>query len=471
MLRNLFNFRELIDKKRIMKVFKKDDLIVLGRKEPAAVGGYGPIGMEMSDFVKSVLSNVDASAFADLNTANMALTAFIDPLNGVNATGVVGDANKAYKNVSAGVAAGATRFVLMPGTYTETITLASGSKYYCMPGVLFTAGGLRTSGAITNTEWLGHAEFNGNFTMIYLLNTQLINCKIEFHSAVETGTSGRALLIQSSLGISSVDIKCSYIDCQGGGAYGIRFQGGFTGKIEVADYVSSYYGTIYLGITNAFEGDFTIRCPRIILKDGGSVGNNAAYKQGIYVFSALAGSKVRVEGDIVVETNATLASVSAGVVYTGVGNFYMNGNIYANTLRGLLFTTAGKMLINGNIDSGDNSIQQSAGELLIKNSTIIQSDSILLSGTAQFFMEKCTVYDKTDGNNIISHLVAGGTVYITDSRLEGTGAANCIDTGTNPYSAGLIDVVSNLPNDPSLASAYAAPGFTQEPSLVVPKIN
>lgn len=418
--------------------------------------------------IETALSTVDT----DTNTALVANVAFVSN-SGNDSTGTIGDANKPYLTVAGAQGAGASKIIIEPGNYYEQVTLVSGTKYYCMQGVRWLAGGLRSPGVLTDTHWLGEAEFSGNYQMIYLLNSTLTSFVFRCHSITETGAGGVGILIQGT-GTSDVDIEMSHFNGYGGGAYSMRFQGKISGQVVVNRQIQGYYGIITIGQSEALDGDLRIQTPRLVLLDGGYVGNNAAYKQAINVQGMTATAQLHLDLEIHVQVVGALASQAAGLyAAAGTGTIYMNGNIYGNDLRALYMVfSGGKVIVKGDLQSNDNAIHQTNGTLFVKGSTILTGDSILLSGAATtFYMEKCTVYNKTDGNSIISHLASSNAVYITDSHMEATGAASCIDTGGNGYSAGLINVTSNVANEGTFAEAYALPGFTQEASLNVPKNN
>lgn len=466
------NILSLFRSKKIVKAIKNTDVFVFARKNSTLKKGYEPVAMEGKDLTAAILKNIDPSAFADLNTADFTNVAFVSNA-GNNGTAVIGNANLPYSTVTAAQSAGASKIIIEPGNYYEQVTLVSGTKYYCMPGVQWLAGGLRSPGVLTDTHWLGEAEFSGNYQQLYLLSSTLTGFVFRCHSMTETGSAAVGILIQGT-GTCDVDIEMTHFNGFGGSAYSIRFQGSVSGRVVVHQQIQGYYGVIHIGQTNPLDGDLTIQTPRLVLLDGGYVGNNAAFKQAVYVLGMAVGSQLHLDCEIHVEVVGALASVAGGIVASiGSGTIYVNGNVYGNDLRGIVMSmSGGKMMVKGDLQSNDNAFYQTNGETVIKGSTLLTGDSLYLSGAATvFYMEKCTVYDKTDGNSVISHLASSNAVYITNSNMEATGGASCIDTGGNGYSAGLINVHSNVANEGTFVEAYAVAGFTQEASLSVPKIN
>lgn len=121
--------------------------------------GKGLTGTEntLSDGTVELLIESDPE-----DTWKISSTAFIDPQNGDDTTGVLGDGNKPFKTVSQGQLQTGVKFVtLLPGTYNEYVNVVSGLIYFSHSGVEFNSGEVRAlSGTDNVVTWLGNAVFN-----------------------------------------------------------------------------------------------------------------------------------------------------------------------------------------------------------------------------------------------------------------------------------------------------------------------
>lgn len=433
------------------------------------------------NIIKAIDKNRDLVPFhgnapIDINTALMPFTAFVSPQYGDDNTGVVGDANKPFATV--GFAQDQTTYIyLTPSNYSETIFLKSGKTYYAPFGVKFISGGLRCNTLISKTKWLGHADFYGNFFAIYLLGGEYRDVTIEFNSITTLGASSRSLYVDAVGTTTNIDIKGVYIDAYGANAHGVRFQGVVTGSCTISNFVRCPYGTVAFGFSGKpLIGKFVFNCPKIILENGGFVGNLPQYKQAVFVIDADPQTDITVNGDIYNQMTSVMGSVSgsistlSGAVSGGVLKF--NGNIYSGALIGVRNQMDFNIIVKGDIESTSDRafLSTQNSQLTIKGSTIKTFNASLVSANAKVFISDSEFYCSKIGGHIIQHTTLGARLYLTSVNGETNGVGLFIWTNAVATIGGLINCVSNRANDGAFTNLYTVPnGFTVEPNLITNK--
>lgn len=105
----------------------------------------------------------DVPVPVDTNTWDIASAAFVDPLNGNDATAVVGDGNLPFRSLE--VAGTQSNLVIgLPGTYFGNITLSSNTHYHFLGGaVMGSSSRLRDNGSPVNVTITGDLEI-GSFS-------------------------------------------------------------------------------------------------------------------------------------------------------------------------------------------------------------------------------------------------------------------------------------------------------------------
>jgi hypothetical protein len=407
---------------------------------------------------------------AGANTWEIPTVAFVNPSTGDNGTAVIGDGNLPYLTIAAAHAASNIIF-FQPGSYTEQFAPGTGKTYFSYPGVIFTSGGINSTGAtLVGTKFLGYAKFLGNQRLIYLDNATLTDVVIEFDSAETTSGAANGCVRIDCDNPSTLTFRCNSIkDIYNGNAFGTLFKGPISGTLDVADSITGSYGVLELGFSGEYLRNFTVNCPRIICLDGGIAGNNAAYKQAVKYGGTEAGYKTTINGNIYHETVGALASVSGCVVaqYAGGGTLEINGSIEGGDQRGVVNLSSDKIILNGvGITTDNQAFVITNGELLIKGSTIVQGVANSITGSSKVWIYGSTITSTTTAN-IIDHLSNTSQLVIRDTDAEGT-TGEFVNTGGAARAVGMINVVSNLANDAAMTSLYTALGFTQDAALVTP---
>jgi hypothetical protein len=363
-----------------------------------------------------------SSTVSPENTWEIPTVAFVNPTTGDDLTAVIGDGNKPYATIAAAQAASNIVF-LQPDEYTEVIALDSGKTYFSYPGVIFTTGGIvNVGGTLVGTKFLGYAKFFGNQNLIRLDNITLTDVVIEFDSAETTsGASGGCCFIDCD-NPSTLTFKCNSLkDIYNGNAFGAVFKGPITGTLDVAESIIGSYGVLALGFSGEYLHNFTVNCPRIVCLNAGGFGNLDPYKQAVNYGGTEAGYKTTINGNIYHEVVGVLVPITLGnfsgcVVarYSGGGTLEINGNIIGGYQRGIVNLSTDSIILNGTIDTIASAFTITTGELLIKNSSIIQGTPSSITGSSKVF-----IYDTTIDHSTRSIMQVAGTTGTANVDIDG----------------------------------------------------
>ena len=468
---NINNFQALIKQNRIVKKITKNSLLAFGAPDIKAVSDYRPAGILWEDALKQIKAEVggDSGGGSGENTWEIPTVAFVNPTTGDNLTAVIGDGNKPYATIAAAQAASNIVF-LQPDEYEEIIALDSGKTYFSYPGVIFTTGGIVNVGVtLVGTKFLGYAKFFGNQNLIRLDNITLTDVVIEFDSAETTSEAAGGCCFIDCDNPSTLTFKCNSLkDIYNGNAFGASFKGPITGTLDVAESIIGSYGVLALGFSGEYLHNFTVNCPRIVCLNAGGFGNLDPYKQAVNYGGTEAGYKTTINGNIYHEVVGTLGSFSGCVVarYTGGGTLEINGNLVGGDQRGIVNLSTDSIILNGGIDTVASAFTVTTGELLIKNSTILQGIANSITGSPKVWIYGSTINSTTTAN-VIDHLSGTSQLVIRDVDAQGS-TGEFVNTGGGAFAVGMTNVVSNLANDASMTSLYTALGFTQDAALVTP---
>lgn len=478
MLNNLTNFFSILAKKRYKSTPEDTDLVALGTKDRTFEGGYKPVATRLED-LKSYFGGGGGSW-------DLLRTAVIDPQTGDDATGTIGDGNLPYKTIAAATSAGATNFYLLPGTYTETVTVASNHTYYSAQGVLFTDGGILSpagTGEISNWKWYGNANFIGDFRAFYLINSGVYYTDLvfEFDTIRTTGVNSIDLYIWASVAQndeSTVTIIGNEIDSYSANGNVIGPSGNVSGTIDIRKKLSGFYSLI----ASSGAGKLTINCPNMVLKDGGPYGNNGSFKHLFVSYDITGYEDITINGNFYSEVTGSLGSIAGVIVFHTASppRLQFNGRAKADQLLyGVRMATPGGVVVvqgdmylpNGrlfyqtqtkNVVSFENgrstvSVASTTGALAVPGTTVYLKDYEILM---------------TANTHIISMTSINSEIYTNNVNAEGVGASASsyfINTGGAPFQAGLKNTWSTQNLDPGFVNSYAS-GFVNEPLLKVNKI-
>ena len=472
MLNNLTNFSSIFAKKRYKSTPEDTDLVALGTKDRTFEGGYKPVATRLED-LKSYFGGGGGSW-------DLLRTAVIDPQTGDDATGTIGDGNLPYKTIAAATTAGATNFYLLPGTYTETVTVASNHTYYSTQGVLFTDGGITApagAGQISNWKWYGNANFIGNFRAFYLVSNDVYYTDLvfEFDTIRTTGGSSRDLYIYASLTTeSTVTVIGNEIDSYSANGNVIVPYGNISGTIDIRKKLSGFYSLI----ASSGTGKLTINCPNMVLKDGGPYGNNGAFKHLFVSYGVTGYEDITINGNFYSEVTSSLGSIAGVIVFhtASPSRLQFNGRAKANQLLfGVrMTTTGGTVVVQGDmyIPNGRLFYQSQIDNVASfeNGRSTVSVGSTTGAGTTVYLKDYEILM--TADTHIITMADISTEIYTNNVNAEGVGASPSsyfIDTGGAPFQAGLKNTWSTQLLDPGFVNSYAS-GFVNEPLLQVNKI-
>jgi hypothetical protein len=427
---------------------------------------------ELNNAIRDIKELVAQANIPALNTWDVPGVAFVDPLAGVGA-GTVGDGNDPFPSVSAADEENPDAIFLLPGNYSETVSLSSGMTYFSYPGVTFVDGGLRADVAQDGTRWLGYASFIGNYRMIYFKDNEgqaLENMEIEFDVIEETGSASRCILIDPDEEACNIVMKGRKVTSFGGNGHGIRLQDNANVDLFVTEGIYGPYGPL-----NTFNltGTCTVNTPKIVATDRGFGGNVAGFKAAVWNQLSSGGTLI-VNGDVIQETTPTIAgaastgNVASAVHSSGSGNVIINGTVDGGQQRGISHIATGYTIVNGNVKSaGDHAFEATAGSLLIESSSVFQNESSILSGTGKVWLNGCQVFSEAT-DHIIDVTNNSNELYIHNTVLEGSSdSALCVEHNETTATIGFSGTSSNLANS-ALTDAYSPTGFVQQTGIRTP---
>ncbi|NIP30406.1 MAG: hypothetical protein GTN59_07550 [Candidatus Dadabacteria bacterium] len=207
------------------------------------------------------------------DTAIMTRVAFVDPVNGNDLTGVVGDMNKPFRFISnAQMQPGVEVVYCEAGIHIGTVNMVSGLIYYFAPGAeksstmrdLGVSGIYRVYGHLRTTSFSNGFEFTGATTQAFIECDEL---------------RGRRNLLAHNGAKVTVNCNRFFSDCNNGGRYAVYLRNGGKVVLNVKEDCRTYHWLVGGGYGSGIfttPNEFTINCPDIRILDLNTGGN--AYK-------------------------------------------------------------------------------------------------------------------------------------------------------------------------------------------------
>lgn len=470
MLNNLSNIFNLKKGRKFKTTAESKDVLLLGTKDSKYGGEYKPTAILFEDLEAQIVASVPVPPPSD-NTWDMTGVAFVDPVNGNNTTATLSDGNLPYQTVAA--AAAASDFVyLLPGTYTETITLATNKTYYCYKGVKFTTGGLYSlNTVIDNVKFLGYAVFTTSAN-INVRPTSMNNSVFEFESFT-SGGSGGVFFEPVNYSKTHIHFKTIDINVTNAGAPPVNFRGALSGNL-IIDYCAGYYKVLNL---RGNKYDLNVEVGYLLIRDGGLYGNTNTFKCGIVFEEAGVGFDFRMNvtvGTLIDETSASLSisgaiqgiNLHVGVTFNvkvGYAKTLVNPILYMNLVSGYVIAE-----VNGGISNGGEVFYVIASNsITIKNSTFSQAITSYLSNST-VYVQHSSIFDSglndtITGAGVTSHL------YMENVGLQGSGLFNLYTGAGSTY--GFNSVISTHAVDGATTNVYTLAGYVIDAQYQSPKIN
>ena len=461
MLNNLTNFFSIITRRRIKTELENSDIIAIGTKQSSNLGDYKATAIKFSDLATQL------SASAKWAMAN---TAFVSPTNGDDTTAVLGDGNKPWSTLAGAVASGATRIFLLPDNYTESHTLATGTTYYCYPGVIFNEGVLSAAGvSLIDTKWLGYAQFanSSNIDLRPLVAERFV---LEIDSIISSGSNGFYI---EPTNYSEIHIDIRTIDASYGNEAAPMFnlRGNISGTVNVKKVVG-YYKALNCRSNKA---NLVVNIDEMIVLDGGPYGNAGGYKAGLVIENT--GDAI---GDFTITANInnlvnnTTSLTNDGAVQ--IVNMGSNNKVVVNVKRASSVTnhlvrlvSVNPNLITINGETGGNFLRsEGSSTALLKNCTVKQATASTMVSSI-IYIEDSTI-SNTGVQNTMYCSNASGKLYMKNVGVEGDPAASIFDSvAGSTYGFDNVLTTQDV-GAVNPVNAYGFVGHVVEPNYVAPVI-
>lgn len=388
-------------------------------------------------------------------------TAYVDPANGSDTTGIVNRVDKPYQTVAKAHAGITASFLLSSsdpglvhlkkGIYSESISMRNYINYYCEPDVIFTNNGFNDLAETVNSSVYGNAAFvsNSNSSLVPLDITRASNVFFEFRRIDNISV---AFKITNTSGTSNVNIKGDYVKSQS--QFGsLALVGDLAGtsvvrsdvRIDIREKMLGAYDVI--NVRPNFIGSLYVECPEIVCDAdiNTSTGPQPAVQHALIVRSASA--SVLLKGDIYESTSAFSGGINSAVYATNC-DVRIRGNISGGNCPALYLAGSGTFSVKGDLTSSRESVINAGSSLDLR----ISDSLIRTSG---------------QGTSACAIDIAAGTqskTYIHGSRIYNSLADSSMVLLTTTYSA--IGIYNTLGY-----SAGSAGSFVSNPSASTASVS
>lgn len=481
---NIINWEFLIKSGQIQEASGDEDYILVGsfntgRKSSSTASRDREYLIKTSDFLAQAGGSAE-------NTWDVATAAFVDPANGDNSTAVVGDGNKPFLDVT--TAQALTKLVILkPGNYSETINFQDQMTYYCMPGVVFIAGGwldLVENGKTVNI--LGFADYTGSSRALALNSDATVY--FEFNRVLDANDF---LFVQRG---STVHMNGKSILCNGLNGVGATMTVRDTANVNItiAEFCYGQRATCFFrnGAVGNYSGTFTINCPDIKLLDD-YTGVPGTTNRACFMIDNCNGANITINGNMTNEY-ALLGTAYQGCVSmanhtVGASNITINGDMDggpANPCFHSWFQSQlGNITINGNLTTGSIapiSTAYTGSDVVATQFIDINNSKIISGGFPNIIGRGKEVYFRNCSLHILGSLLAGSlvthdvggssttsSVYTYNCIAELNGGAVELFDNFATVTLGCWNTVGNIPLGATAVDTFT--GYTNQAGIKVPK--
>lgn len=417
-------------------------------------------------------------------------TAYVDPANGSDVTGIVNRIDKPFSTIAA-----ATFGLTNSGTYTSTqpglIYLKKGSysaniymqnniNYYCEPDVFFVGQGFTDLNGAVNCSIYGYAKFIGpnNTNLVPLDVTKASTINFQF-SRIENQSV--AFKINNPSGVSNVNISGDYISSKasfgstiliGDNSSAASVQSNV--KINVKERIVGGYNV--LNVKPLFSGSVDVSCPDIECdSDLASTGAQSGIQHVLMVQSASA--SVYVNGNLI-ESSSSAGGGNNSAMYVSAGTVSVLGNIVGGKCPSVLIedSSTGSVSIKGDISSEKEAIINSSGTIRLKvDESLIKTSGLgtvpypinINSGSASStYLSNVKIYNSVSNSSLILISSTSSTVGIYNSfgYSPGTASGNFVYCSSTA-SVGMHNTRSNKDNSATIVDSFSPSGFIYDQNL------
>ena len=430
-------------------------------------------------YVVSLLGNVFVSE----------KTAYVDPANGSDSTGLVNRLDKPFATIDKAITELASSYSftstntglvhLKKGIYTDVVYLYDNINFYCEADVVFSQNGFTDINGAVNSSIFGFAKFVGtDVNLVPLDVTNASNISFNF-SEIDNQTV--AVKVTNSTGTSNVKINGNSIVCKSDfgkailigsdlGAYDVSSNV----NISVVEKISGAYDTI--SVSDKFIGTLEVNTPLIECDSDLNTSGYALDIQHAFVLRS-ASASVRISGDLRESSSVDGGGINSAV-YISAGTASIFGNISGGECPGLYLADAGiaNVSIAGDIVSKKEAIINAGNNKNFKASnSLIKTDGLgtstysihISSGSmSSTYLYNARIYNSLENSGMIAMSSTGSRVGIYNSIGYGAGTASgkfiyCAGT----VSVGMHNVRSNKDNSDSVEDLFTPSGFIYDQNL------
>lgn len=420
-------------------------------------------------------------------------TAYVDPANGSDTTGIINRVDKPYQSVSKAVA-GITASIspsatdpamiyLKKGIYSESVSMRNYFNYYCEPDVLFTNNGFNDLAETVSSNVYGYANFisNSNSSLVPLDITRGSSVFFQFGRIDNISV---AFKITNTSGTSNVNIKGDYVKSQS--QFGsLALVGDLAGtsvvrsdvRIDIREKILGAYDVI--NVRPNFIGSLYVECPEIVCDADTNISNGPqpSVQHALIVRSGSA--SVGMKGDLYESSSVFSGGINSAVYATNC-DVRISGNISGGNCPGLyLDSSSGTFSVKGDITSLRESIINSGSRLSLR-----VSDSLIRSagtGTSPCAIEinagtqsstyiyNSRIYNSLADSNLILLTTTHSRVGIYNSLgySEGSAGSFIHNPSTSTASFGVHNTRSNKDNSQYTMDEFSPSGFVIDPGLYI----
>ena len=430
-------------------------------------------------YVVSLLGNVFVSE----------KTAYVDPVNGSDSTGLVNRLDKPFSTIAKAISGLTSSYSfistntglvhLKKGIYTEFVYLYDNINFYCEPDVVFSENGFTDSNGAVNSSIFGFANFVGTDPNLVPLDvTKASNISFNFS---KIDNQSVAFKVTNTTGTSNVKIKGDSIICKSG--YGKAILIGYNNgtydvssnvNISVVEKISSAYDTI--SISDKFIGTLEVNTPLIECdSDFNTNGSQNDQQHALIVRSASA--SVRINADLFESSSANVGGINS-TVYINAGTVSIFGNISGGECPGVYLgdSKPSNVSIKGDVISKKEAIINESN-----NTKFMVSDSLIKThglGTSTYsihinsgsmsstYLYNARIYNSLENSGMIAMSSTGSRVGIYNSIGYGAGTVSgefihCVGA----VSVGMHNVRSNKDNSDDVEDLFTPSGFIYDKNL------
>ena len=416
-------------------------------------------------------------------------TAYVDPANGSDSTGLVNRLDKPFATIDKAITELTSSYSftstntglvhLKKGIYTDVVYLYDNINFYCEADVVFSQNGFTDSNGAVNSSIFGFAKFVGTDTNLVPLDvTKASNISFNFS---EIDNQSVAFKVTNATGTSNVKIKGNSIACKSdfgkailiGSDFGV-YDVSSNVNISVVEKIIGSYDTI--SVSDKFIGTLEVNTPLIECDSDLNTSGYALDIQHAFVLRS-ASASVRISGDLR-ETSSVDGGGINSAVYISAGTASIFGNISGGECPGVYLADTGiaNVSITGDIVSKKEAIINAGNNKNFKASnSLIKTDGLgtstysihISSGSmSSTYLYNARIYNSLENSGIIAMSSTGSRVGIYNSIGYGAGTASgefiyCAGT----VSVGMHNVRSNKDNSDDVEDLFTPSGFIYDQNL------